>query len=41
MTVNGGASVAYDANVVANIQIGGTAPVTQTVPGTWQELAPQ
>ena len=41
VTVNGGASVAYDANVVANIQIGGTAPVTQTVPGTWQELAPQ
>ena len=40
VTVNGGASVAYDANVVHGVLPAQTVPVLQIVPGTWQELSP-
>ena len=38
--VEGGASVAYDADVMNGLPVTQTVPVLQIVPGTWQELSP-
>ena len=40
VVVKGGASVAYDADVMGNLPVTQTVPVLQIVPGTWQELSP-
>ena len=40
VVVKGGASVAYDADVMDNLPVTRTVPVLQIVPGTWQELSP-
>ncbi|GEM_PF-2805908 len=40
VTISGGCSLAYDANVMNNLAVTETTPVLQIVPGTWQELSP-
>ena len=40
VVVKGGASVAYDADVMSGLPVTRTVPVMQIVPGTWQELSP-
>jgi hypothetical protein len=40
VTISGGCSLAYDANVMDNLTVTETTPVLQIVPGTWQELSP-
>jgi Tfp pilus assembly protein PilX len=38
VTFGGNTKIVYDPDVIDNLDIGGTVPVTQIVPGTWQEL---
>lgn len=40
VTIRGGSSLAYDANVMNSLAVTETTPVLQIVPGTWQELSP-
>lgn len=38
VTFGGNTKIVYDPDVINNLHVGGTVPVTQIVPGTWQEL---